>query len=105
MQYDLKAAKKFYEDHTDHVTMLVNSTLVSYPPSGSDAIRPELWKSAHWRWYVLNHMNQTERARFKVDNFRSSDDDTWWDVILDFLSLDWMSHHGDHDDHFDHHDW
>lgn len=39
--------------HATHVETLVNSRdRTSYPPSGSDVFRPELWKAAHWRWFI-----------------------------------------------------
>lgn len=41
----------FWRDrHIPHVDSLVARSEHSYPPSGSDTFRPELWKAAHWRW-------------------------------------------------------
>jgi len=43
-------AKKWRFLHSDHVGGLMDGTRASYPPSGSDCHRPELWKGAHWNW-------------------------------------------------------
>jgi hypothetical protein len=47
-------AQKWLNEHRDHV---VNRLLKAdgdgiVEPSGSDAIRPELWKACHWRWFL-----------------------------------------------------
>jgi hypothetical protein len=43
-------AKKWRFLHSDHVGRLMDGTRAAYEPSGSDQIRPELWKGAHWNW-------------------------------------------------------
>ncbi len=43
-------ARNWRNQHLDHVTDLVSVADAEYPPSGSDAFRPELWKGAHWKW-------------------------------------------------------
>ncbi len=43
---------KWYLAHKNHVHSLVAGETNSYAPTGSDAIRPELWKAAHWRHYL-----------------------------------------------------
>lgn len=44
-------AKEWREQHFRHVYKLVHRAASAYPPTGSDAIRPELWKGAHWLWF------------------------------------------------------
>lgn len=44
-------AEKWFLEHQGHVVKLIQSTTSSYRPSGYDALRPELWKAAHWRWW------------------------------------------------------
>jgi len=43
-------------DHADHVANLMEREKCllnnAYPPSGSDLFKPELWKPAHWRWFL-----------------------------------------------------
>lgn len=45
---EIKAALEWYDHHEDHVMRLMNHICIR--PTGSDIIRPELWKGAHWRW-------------------------------------------------------
>lgn len=44
-------ASNWNERHKDHVQRIREETSYSYPPSGSDMLRPELWKGAHWNWF------------------------------------------------------
>ena len=44
-------AEAWYKEHKSHVNQLIEESSGSYSPSGSDLYRPELWKSAHWRWF------------------------------------------------------
>lgn len=46
----IEAAKKWRSKHFTHVLSLVVRGDATYPPSGSDVIRPELWKASHWKW-------------------------------------------------------
>ena len=43
-------ASQWRKEHLEHVKRLMSDT-GTYPPSGSDIDRPELWKPAHWRWF------------------------------------------------------
>ena len=52
-------ARLWRGQHADHVGRLTKSDGNAYPPSGSDAHRPELWKAEHWRWLKL-HDNRPE---------------------------------------------
>lgn len=46
-------ALEWYREHHTHVDrMLARHVGAAFPPSGSDRIRPELWKSAHWMWLI-----------------------------------------------------
>lgn len=45
-------AMSWYREHLHHVVGLVKNQFVGYPPSGSDLFRPELWTSAHWKWFT-----------------------------------------------------
>ncbi len=47
---DINKAKEWRDNHSHHVSKLVDSVTISYPPSGSDRGRPELWKAEHWKW-------------------------------------------------------
>jgi hypothetical protein len=44
-------ALEFFTKHRDHVERLMKEGKHVYPPSGSDRLHPELWKSAMWRWF------------------------------------------------------
>lgn len=44
-------ADNWYEAHREHIDALIPTEKDSYPPSGSDCGRPELWKAGHWRWF------------------------------------------------------
>jgi hypothetical protein len=44
-------ASIWYAQHRLHVETLMFEEKGSYPPSGSDCGKPELWKAGHWRWY------------------------------------------------------
>jgi len=48
---DLVATEAWYARHAQHVKSLERSSTGSYPPSGSDCSRPDLWKGAHWAWF------------------------------------------------------
>lgn len=54
----LSGAKRWRAKHELHVSRLVASGTSSYPPSGSDAFRPELWKPAMWRWLATLEQRQ-----------------------------------------------
>jgi hypothetical protein len=47
-------AQKWLNDHHNHVVdrLLKADNGAIVEPSGSDAIRPELWKACHWRWFL-----------------------------------------------------
>lgn len=49
---DKLCAWRWYEEHRAHVDRLVADCELAYPPSGSDCIRPELWKPNHWKWLL-----------------------------------------------------
>lgn len=53
IRVELKAAR-FYKAHPNHVDTLRHASDLSYPPSGSDLFRPELWKPGHWVWAFEN---------------------------------------------------
>jgi hypothetical protein len=44
-------AKQWFESHKKHVKRLMTTSDQSYPATGSDARRPELWKGAHWNYF------------------------------------------------------
>jgi hypothetical protein len=44
-------ANAWYDKHKPHVESLLHEEKQSYPPSGSDCGKPELWKAGHWRWF------------------------------------------------------
>ena len=46
-----RRASIWYELHREHVESLILDEKESYPPSGSDCGKPELWKPGHWRWF------------------------------------------------------
>ena len=49
----LSLAEQWFTKHARHVRALVcEADGVGYSPSGSDRGRPELWKTAHWIWYL-----------------------------------------------------
>ena len=52
-QTQIDRATKFFEEHRAYVETLVSSTKMSYPPTlTEDKSRPELWKGAHWNWFL-----------------------------------------------------
>jgi len=61
-EHEIHNARKWYSKHREHVDRLLNTfDQTAYPPSGADCIRPELWKTAHWRW--LSHVVEARRER------------------------------------------
>jgi hypothetical protein len=52
---EVSSAMAWMSEHASHVRGLIADTRMAYPPTGSDRIRPELWKSAHWKWFVESH--------------------------------------------------
>lgn len=47
-------AQIWYLDHKDHVQRIVMASHPYFPgtpPSGSDLLKPELWKACHWNWF------------------------------------------------------
>lgn len=40
--------------HSEHVEKLLKENEPSYPPSKEDASHPELWKTGHWKWFLIN---------------------------------------------------
>ncbi len=51
---DAYRANQWYAKHKTHVDGLVASQrpMLCYPPSGSDILHPELWKTPHWIWFL-----------------------------------------------------
>lgn len=47
----IQKAQAWYRDHQPHVERVIKEGESAYPPSGSDRINPQLWKSGHWRWF------------------------------------------------------
>lgn len=45
-------ALAWYAEHKSHVDDLVKETQYIYGPSDEDAGSPELWKAAHWKWFL-----------------------------------------------------
>ena len=46
-------AERYLERHGTFVEhLLIMNPKHSFEPAGSDAIHPELWKAAHWRWWL-----------------------------------------------------
>lgn len=65
-QKDKVQAWIWYEQHQNHVDRKVaGCSGQGYPPCGSDCIRPELWKSNHWKW-LLETCASAERSRTLV---------------------------------------
>lgn len=56
-------ARKWYWDHIEHVDGIMAATKEAYAPSGSDIMRPELWKGAHWRWFKNTHKLEVKNAQ------------------------------------------
>ena len=51
----LSRAADFFAKHTVYVRNLVRDEKLAYPPTlGEDKNRPELWKGAHWKWFLEN---------------------------------------------------
>lgn len=49
-------AYKWYIEHYRHVNKLIDNIedkSIKYPPTDpEDKVRPELWKPAHWNWFL-----------------------------------------------------
>lgn len=56
-------AMAWWKAHETHVGILIAGTRASYPPSGSDKSKPELWKAAHWHWLSGGKLEIQERGR------------------------------------------
>lgn len=49
--------------HLDHVAKLRLSEIeYTYPPSGSDCGKPELWKGGSWNWFYKVHCGEKTKA-------------------------------------------
>ena len=49
---EILRAQAWYKKHQPHVERLIASQeRYSFPPHGSDCLRPELWKAASWIWF------------------------------------------------------
>ena len=44
-------AGAYYERHMTHVDAMLRGVTQAVEPTGSDALRPDLWKPEHWRWF------------------------------------------------------
>lgn len=51
---DKKRAVEWAVAHYSHVQDLLACGALTFPPTGNDCLRPELWKPAHWRWLFLD---------------------------------------------------
>jgi hypothetical protein len=51
-EQDAHRAVEWYKEHKRHVERLIKEARGKFEPSGSDAIRPELWKAEHWFWFL-----------------------------------------------------
>lgn len=62
-------AFEWQKSHEEHVTKLLktNDFDYSYPPSGSDLLHPELWKAAHWRWFVTGGVKPCKCCNNEVE--------------------------------------
>lgn len=49
---DNERARTWYREHRMHVNKMLSTPGTRVEPTGSDAIRPELWKDIHWRWFM-----------------------------------------------------
>ena len=59
---DVDRAMEWYDEHRKHVnSLLLAYSGPRYPPSGSDCLRPELWKPGHWGW--LLHVRSDDDGR------------------------------------------
>jgi len=52
----IKNAKNWIAKHKEHVSKLIEQDTQEYAPSIEDASQPELWKPAHWRWFIVNNL-------------------------------------------------
>ena len=50
-------ATKWYKEHKNHVSDLVNGIVTDYKPSEEDMNHPNLWKGEHWKWFLKTFMN------------------------------------------------
>lgn len=48
---DIQRANDWYRNHKSVVDALMDGCNKSYPMSGSDISRPELWKPAAWNYF------------------------------------------------------
>lgn len=49
-----KRAATWYKNHQEHVDGLVAEVDNAYAPSAEDFSSPQLWKPAHWKWFIVN---------------------------------------------------
>lgn len=52
---EIKAGHDWWNKHASYVARLIVGCSDSYRPVGSDMIHPELWKAAHWNWFIETH--------------------------------------------------
>jgi hypothetical protein len=52
---EARRAREWYEAHKNHVSNLMRQATkrgaTGFEPTGSDVIRPDLWKAEHWLWF------------------------------------------------------
>lgn len=47
-----QSARDWYAAHRSHVNQMLRERGPRVEPTGLDAVRPELWKDIHWRWFM-----------------------------------------------------
>lgn len=74
-------ANEYYAKHTSHVNRLYKTCKhLGVSPSGSDLMKPELWKGVHWRWYSNRFSNKSVSRNLELSEiFRTEEKDaTFW---------------------------
>jgi len=89
----IEKAISWRASHSDHVAKLVASARCAYPPTGSDVIRPELWKDAHWRWLREAQMaDERKTTTYARDRLKvSARADGQWIVSVNDNPRRWFS--------------
>ena len=48
----------WYYKHKEYISNLLDDVNASYPPTDSlDINCPDLWKPAHWNWFLQEHID------------------------------------------------
>lgn len=78
---EIRMAAKWQSQHSKFVDALLTDAGKACPPTGSVVCRPELWKPAHWKWFIeqIALHKSFERSFKQALAGETQDVETLWD--------------------------